>query len=104
MSEFRRARRLMDQLKALGIQVERHGDRLRLRPVVALSPELTEQLRNHKSELLFLMRNDSPKTAVAAKCVRCDRRFWVDDPPESGRIRTTCGRCGRFIGFRPASL
>ena len=51
MSTFHKPRRLLSQLKELGIQIECRGDRLRLRPVAALSRELLEQPKNHKREL-----------------------------------------------------
>ena len=102
MSDFRESRRLMDQLKELGIQIQRRGDRLRLSPAAALSPELLEQLKSHKRELLELMRNQSSQRTVTARCARCDWHDWVDEPPTNGRIRTTCKRCGRFIGYRPS--
>ena len=56
MSDFHESRRLMNQLKALGVRIQRRGDRLRLSPAVALSPALLEQLKNHKRELLLLMQ------------------------------------------------
>ena len=55
-SDFHESRRLMNQLKALGVRIQRRGDRLRLSPAVALSPALLEQLKSHKRELLLLMQ------------------------------------------------
>ena len=39
---------------------------------------------------------------------KCNRKFWKDDTPKpvpglTGlQIKTTCSKCGKWIGFRPA--
>ena len=102
MSGLGKPRRLLDQLLELGIRVECRGDRLRLWPAAAVSPELLEQLMIHKRALLAMLRRRSSRDSAAVSCTFCDRRSWVDEPPRDGRIRTHCGKCGRFIGYRPA--
>ena len=47
---------LLDELAARGVTVIRDGDRLRLRPAEALSPELVAAVRAAKPEILTLLR------------------------------------------------
>lgn len=47
---------LLADLSRLGIEVVAHGDRLRYRPQSALTPDLVERLRIHKTELLATLR------------------------------------------------
>jgi len=82
-------------------------DSLRYRaPAGALTAELREAIGGHRPTLIDRLRHeqyggqpDGPR-----ECVSCDRTNWVDEPAKEGRIRTTCGKCGRFIGYRPENL
>lgn len=76
------------------------GESLRFRaPAGALTEELRFEISAHRQAILRSLQ-PSPNE----RCRRCDMRDWVDEPPQDGRIRTHCGRCGRFIGYRPADL
>lgn len=87
---------ILDQLGRLGVRVEMDadGERLRFHPRSAVTEELLENMKAHKSELLRI-------TGLYACRGHVDPTLWTDDPPVDGRIRTTCSRCGRFIGYRP---
>lgn len=54
---------LMHELAERGIRLERRGDKLRVIPKSALTPELIEQVRDRKAELLEAL--DSPREAYA---------------------------------------
>lgn len=58
---------LVQALHSRGVQLSRLGDRLRFRPVQAVSPELVEEMRRHKTELLSLLGG----LATPAQCGWC---------------------------------
>lgn len=48
-------------------------------------------------------KSPPPETAgLLRDCRHADRANYADAPPRGGWIRTTCRRCGGFIGCRPA--
>ena len=52
------ATQLMADLTGLGIQLVAHGDRLRYAPRSAVTPDLADQMKVHKPELLEMLRVD----------------------------------------------
>ena len=112
------ATELLADLTRLGIRLEAHGDRLRFWPRSAVTPELADRMKAHKAELLAVLqpqatqmrRAPTPEkplepTSVSRPCPNhLDVADRVDTPAEGrpGWIRTTCRRCGKFIGYRPA--
>jgi hypothetical protein len=79
------------------------GDRLRYwAPAGALTPDLRREIADQRPAIIEHLQPVTATDAVGNRCANCDQRNWVDAPPEGGRIRTTCGKCGRFIGYRPA--
>jgi len=95
-----------------------HGIRLALAdggltidaPEDALTPDLLARLKDHKADLLVMLR-PTPDLAPAtptcaaparpAKAVcRCGSTTWRDVPIHGGQsVRRDCGRCGRFLDF-----
>jgi len=61
---------LLDELHSLGVTLEARGDRLRFRPVNAVTPDLVEHLRANKEEVLAHLERhpatDSPPTTLEA--------------------------------------
>ncbi len=69
------------------------------------TPELRAVISEHRAAIVERLRHGANGAAGRPpRCVACDRQYWVNDPPQNGRIRTTCGKCGRFIGYRPKGL
>jgi hypothetical protein len=97
---------LLNQLAGSNVRLFLEGPRLRFRaPPQALTAELRTAISVHRNEIIKQLALKGPSTeATRLPCTKCDHLDWVDDPPVDGRIRTTCGKCGRFIGFRPVGL
>ena len=95
---------LLDVLSDRGVAVRLEGDRLRYRaPAGALTPDLRAAIVANRTEIVQQLRG-SMEPAARERCRGiCNRRDWRDEAPQDGRIRTSCGRCGKFIGFRPQS-
>ena len=93
---------LLTDLAHSQVMIHLDGDRLRYRaPEGALTDDMRAAISNHRAALIEWLRSSiPPKAPCSGKCVTCDRRNWEDHPPKDGRILTTCGRCGDFIGYR----
>ncbi len=87
------ATELLVECDALDIVLEPHGDRLDIdAPEGTLSSDLLTRLREHKAELLVLLR--SPPSC------RCGASTWRDVQIHNGQsVRRDCAVCGRFIEF-----
>jgi hypothetical protein len=93
---------LLSSLADRSVELFLDGDRLRYRaPAGALTMELRGGIAAQRLAIIEHLRVRTAVTADASRCTKCDRRNWRDDPLQDGRIRTTCGKCGRFIGYRP---
>ena len=94
-------------LESQGVALYLEGDALRFRaPKGVLTTELKQQIDERRAEIVDRLREASATCGPGpptAPC-RCDVRHWVDESPQESRIRTHCGKCGRFMGYRPRNL
>lgn len=93
---------LLRMLADCAVELCLDGDRLRYRaPQGALTANLRGEIAAHRLAIIEHLQRGNHDRPGAGRCVNCDWRSWQDDPPKDGRIRTTCGKCGQFIGYRP---
>lgn len=85
------ARELLDALARQGVTVEAHGDRLRYSPREAVTPDLLERLREHKAELLALLR---PPGRRLIGCGFPPRPRTTPPPAILATARLVCPVCG----------
>jgi hypothetical protein len=96
---------LLAELECKNVTVVLEGDGLRYRaPRGVLNTELRTAIAASRSAIVDRLRSATTMLGGHRHCITCDYPDWVDDPPADGRIRTTCGKCGRFIGYRSLVL
>lgn len=95
---------LISALKEQGIVLFVDGNELRFRaPKGALTADLKTQIAKHREEIVrHLQAQAEYSKPQPNKCLRCNTGEWIDESPRNGSIRTHCGRCGSFIGYRPS--
>jgi len=83
-----------------------HGDGLHYRaPEDVLSEDIRAMIAEHREAIIDRLRKTAPsELPCLGNCVNCNPRDWKDHPPKGGLIRTTCRKCGHFIGYRPENL
>jgi hypothetical protein len=93
------AAELMADLDRLGIRLEAQGDRLRFHPRSAVTPDLADRLREHKGELLALLRSPPVTSIDLADCQHSD----VEEISTfDGYLNRRCRRCGTWLRCRKA--
>lgn len=94
---------LLAELELKGVTLFLDGDHLRYRaPAGVMEPELRSAITDQRSAIIESLRVAVSRVNVPREpCGSCHAKDWRDHPPKDGRIRTSCRRCGRFIGYRP---
>lgn len=93
---------LLSDVAAAGVTLYLDGDQLRFRARPgALTTDLRTDIARFRGEIVQKLRPPVDRAGTTARCSYCDPKAWIDEPPHEGRIRTTCGKCGKFIGYRP---
>jgi hypothetical protein len=75
---------LVGTLRARGVSLEPHGDRLRIRPASAVRPEEVEALRRNKAAVIALLR--SAPTSVSETATAPTRDLIADYREVLGRL------------------
>ncbi|MCC6493487.1 MAG: hypothetical protein IT424_10745 [Pirellulales bacterium] len=100
------AKSLLTKLAAHGIDLHLAEGVLRFRaPKGVLTADLKDQIVERRADIISQLRPPTEQGAksLSAACL-CGMELWVDEPPQDARIRTHCGNCGKFIGYRPENL
>ncbi len=94
---------VFSQLQASHVHLWMEGEQLKYRaPAGAMTEELRALIAVYRDKIIEQLRQGQNDRS---RCTACDYRQWIDAPSiENGLIRTECGRCGRFIGYRPAIM
>lgn len=89
----------MTELAYRGIRIEARGDRLRYSPRSAVTPDLVDQMRACKNELLTILRSSSVDLGA---CTACGEKLW-EIPTYDGFLNLECPACDRCFGCRPST-
>ena len=98
---------LLDALSEHKIAVFLKEGSLRYRaPAGALTQDLRDKITAQRQSLIerLLQKQQNERTGAARRCKACKPSDWIDESPNYDPIRTICGKCGRFIGYRPSKL
>lgn len=100
------AEALLADLRARGVEVETDGERLRWRPAFMVTAPQADKLRQHRTELVALLRTDRGRAGrscpncghpldSARRCPRCfDRLCEGCERPTGSYFIRTCVQCG----------
>ena len=97
---------LLAALAELRITLTVMGDQIKYRgPTGTLTPDLREAISQCREEIIArLTTPKNGKIRGEVKCIHVDPLLWIGEPSRNGRIRSTCPRCGRFVGYRPSDI
>ena len=111
---------LVETLRARGVTLEPRGDKLRVVPASAVTPEEVEALRSSKAEVLALLNAARARNAMPAEAprptpaagmpsvVRWYSYPWPEELPRLGRRTVgpfeTCAECSAWSWVRYDSM
>jgi hypothetical protein len=81
---------ILEELKAIGVEVLPHGSDLVIRPASKVPPELKERLRAHKAEVLAILKAGAASTGArratcSPTCYEVEPGRWVHHPRDGCR-------------------
>jgi TubC N-terminal docking domain len=92
---------LLDELRAIGVEVIPQGENLAIRPASKVPPELKERLRAHKAEVLAVLK--ARPATCAASCYEIEPGRWIHHPwdgcktdpqaPAAKAVERECWHC-----------